>query len=176
MSCEVDGVEVTCPPRVCPNSRVVFTCTVKAASSSFWKLPANTCPSYNPRDTINLAQTAGLCGGTTNQCGPFAALNLASDIPGNATMTTTVSDTTVSMIWTPPTMGGVPTSYNISINGSNPIAIPANGSEGPLMYTYTRLESDMLYAISLVAINCAGISNVTTAMIRTSEFNAKSGV
>ena len=91
-------------------------------------------------------------------------------------MTTTVSDTTVSMIWTPPTMGGVPTSYNISINGSNPIAIPANGSEGPLMYTYTRLESDMLYAISLVAINCAGISNVTTAMIRTSEFNAKSGV
>ena len=80
MSCQVDGVEVTCPPRVCPNSRVVFTCTVKAASSSFWKLPANTCPSYNPRDTINLAQTAGLCGGTTNQCGPFAALNLASGL------------------------------------------------------------------------------------------------
>eukprot|EP00731_Ephydatia_muelleri_P006149 Em0003g397a len=88
-------------------------------------------------------------------------------IPGNTTMTTTVSDTTVSMIWTPPTMGGVPTSYYISINSSYPIVIPANGSDGSLMYTYTGLESDTLYEVSLVIINCVGTSNATTAMIRT---------
>eukprot|EP00731_Ephydatia_muelleri_P006112 Em0003g360a len=210
MSCQVDGVEVTCPPRVCPNSRVLFTCTVKAAVSNFWKLPANMCPSNSPQDTINLAQTAGSCGGITRQCGPFTGKNLASglgsyltsslsvvttmeaanivcgatdingyetvtnsssiiyfDTPGNATMTTTVNDTTVSTIWTPPTMGGVPTSYNISINGRNPIVIPANGSNGSLMYTYTGLESDTLYEVSLVIINCVGTSNATTAMIRT---------
>ena len=100
------------------------------------------------------------------------------DVPGhiyNVNMTTAVQNTasstaghTVTVIWTPPIVGGIPTSYNVSINNSSPVAIPAaNGSTGPLMYTYTGLDSDTVYKVTIAAINCAGAGNTTTAMIRT---------
>ena len=73
----------------------------------------------------------------------------------------TVSSTSVDQLtvtWTPPTTGGVPTSYNVSINDSSNtlVPIPANGA---LQNTFTGLISDTLYTVSVVAINCAGTSS-----------------
>ena len=70
------------------------------------------------------------------------------------------------MTWTPPTTGGVPTSYNVSINDSSNtlVPIPANGA---LQNTFTGLTSDTLYTVSVVAINCAGTSSVMSAFGRT---------
>eukprot|EP00731_Ephydatia_muelleri_P011242 Em0006g136a len=57
--------------------------------------------------------------------------------------------------------GGVPTSYNVTINdSSNPVVIAANGSP-VYTHTFTGLVSDTLYTVSVVAINCAGSSNGT---------------
>ena len=76
-----------------------------------------------------------------------------------------VSSTSVNQLtvtWTPPTTGGVPTSYNVSINdSSSPVVIPDNGSS---LYTHTfpGLISATLYTVSVVAINCAGTSSVTS--------------
>ena len=64
--------------------------------------------------------------------------------------------------WAPPTTGGVPTSYNVSINDSSrPVVIQENGSS-LYTHTFTGLTSDTLYTVSVVAINCAGTSNVTS--------------
>ncbi|KAL5479604.1 hypothetical protein EMCRGX_G023150 [Ephydatia muelleri] len=220
LSCQADGVEVTCPPRVCPNSQVVFSCTVSyATGSNLWKLPTNSCYSGSSQDTITLTQTAGVCSGVTQQCGPFTAQNVASgsnpclksllsvvatmaistiacgstdingiqtiinrssiniiDIPehvDNIVVTTAVSKSTniaeyiVTVVWTPSTMGGPPTSYNISINGSYPVAIPANGSNGSATYMYIGLQSDTVYKVSIMAFNCAGASTPAISMIRT---------
>ena len=70
------------------------------------------------------------------------------------------------MTWTPPTTGGVPTNYNVSINDSSNtrVPIPANGA---LQNTFTGLISDTLYTVSVVAINCAGTSSVMSASGRT---------
>ena len=81
----------------------------------------------------------------------------------------TVSSTSVDQLtvtWTPPTTGGVPTSYNVSINDSSKtlVPIPANGA---LQNTFTGLISNTLYTVSVVAINCAGTSSVTSAFGRT---------
>ena len=65
----------------------------------------------------------------------------------------------LTVAWAPPTTGGVPTSYNVSINdSSSPVVIPSNGSS-LYTYTFTGLTSDTLYTVSVVAINCAGTSN-----------------
>ena len=76
-----------------------------------------------------------------------------------------VSSTSVNQLtvtWTPPTTGGVPTSYNVSINdSSSPVVIRDNGSS-LYTHTFTGLISDTLYSISVMAINCAGTSNVVT--------------
>ena len=64
----------------------------------------------------------------------------------------------LKVTWTPP---AIPTSYNVSINeSSSPVVIPDNG---PSLYThtFTGLISS-LHAVSVVAINCAGTSNVTS--------------
>lgn len=218
LSCQVNGVDVTCPPRACPSSQVTFTCTVdRALGSNLWKLPTNSCPTA---DKIVLTQTSGICNGVNKTCGPFTARNTPSnstcltssliviatstavtnitcgfinisgyetivnngsidiiDIPGqifNAAITTAVNSSTssiaeysVTVMWSPPTRGGAPTSYNVSINNSTPIIIPANNSNGSLTYTYNRLMSDTVYEVSIVAINCAGASNATVATMRT---------
>ena len=76
-----------------------------------------------------------------------------------------VSSTYVNQLtvtWSPLTTGGVPTSYNVSINdSSSPVVIPDNGSS-LYTHTFTDLISDTLCSVSVVAINCAGTSNVTT--------------
>ena len=76
-----------------------------------------------------------------------------------------VSSTSVNQLtvtWTPPTTGGVPTSYNVSINdSSSPVVISDNGSS-LYTHTFTGLISDTLYTVSVVTMNCAGTSNVTS--------------
>eukprot|EP00731_Ephydatia_muelleri_P011219 Em0006g113a len=62
----------------------------------------------------------------------------------------------LTVTWTPPTAGGVPTSYNVTINdSSSPVVIADNGSP-VYTHTFTGLVSDTLYTVSVVAINCAG--------------------
>ena len=69
----------------------------------------------------------------------------------------------MTVTWTPPTTGGVPTSYNVTINdSSSPVVIADNGSP-VYTHTFTGLVSDTLYTVSVVAINCAGSSRVTTS-------------
>eukprot|EP00731_Ephydatia_muelleri_P011169 Em0006g63a len=68
----------------------------------------------------------------------------------------------LTVTWTPPTTGGVPTSYNVTINdSSSPVVIGDNGSP-VYTHTFTGLVSDTLYTVSVVAINCAGSSNGTS--------------
>ncbi|KAL5500515.1 hypothetical protein EMCRGX_G012093 [Ephydatia muelleri] len=68
----------------------------------------------------------------------------------------------LTVTWTPPTTGGVPTSYNVTINdSSSPVVIADNGSP-VYTHTFTGLVSDTLYTVSVVATNCAGASNGTS--------------
>ena len=86
-----------------------------------------------------------------------------------------VSSTSVNQLtvtWTPPTIGGVPTSYNVSTNdSSSPAVIPDNGSS-LYTHTFTGLISDTLNTISVVAINCAG-SNVVTQTKWTGDYGVQ---
>ena len=80
---------------------------------------------------------------------------------GNMTVTSPSVDQ-LTVTWTPPTTGGVPTSYNVTINdSSSPVVIGDNGSP-VYTHTFTGLVSDTLYTVSVVAINCAGSSNGTS--------------
>ena len=84
---------------------------------------------------------------------------------GNMTVTSPSVDQ-LTVTWTPPTTGGVPTSYNVTINdSSSPVVIADNGSP---VYTFTGLVNDTLYTVSVVAINCAG-SSTLTALRRTGK-------
>ena len=94
-------------------------------------------------------------------------IQLLSSLPaspgpvGNMTVTSPSVDQ-LTVTWTPPTTGGVPTSYNVTINdSSSPVVIADNGSP-VYTHTFTGLVSDTLYTVSVVAINCAGSSNGTS--------------
>ena len=79
LTCQADGIVVTCPPLVCPGSHVTLTCTVdQAVGSNIWKLPTNSCYSNTPQDTIVITQSARACNNLTKQCGPFTAQNVAA--------------------------------------------------------------------------------------------------
>ena len=85
---------------------------------------------------------------------------------GNMTVTSPSVDQ-LTVTWTPPTTGGVPTSYNVTINdSSSPVVIADNGSP-VYTHTFTELVSDTLYTVSMVAINCAGASNAVQHHRRT---------
>ncbi|KAL5500563.1 hypothetical protein EMCRGX_G012148 [Ephydatia muelleri] len=143
-------------------------------------------PTYCLSSILTVKITAAM-NGSTMTC---SNTNVA-----NSSITTVVSSTTIYVIvpprparitawappvtsppdqltvtWTPPTTGGAPTSYNVTINdSSSPVVIADNGSS---VYTHTfpGLVSDTLYTVSVVAINCAGASNGTseTTVINTS--------
>ena len=94
-------------------------------------------------------------------------IQLLSSLPaspgpvGNMTVTSPSVDQ-LTVTWTPPTTGGVLTSYSVTINdSSSPVVIADNGSP---VYTHTfpGLVSNTLYTVSVVAINCAGSSNGTS--------------
>ena len=91
---------------------------------------------------------------------PFPPSTPATPGPvGNMTVTSPSVDQ-LTVTWTPPTTGGVPTSYNVTINDSSNTLVPIPTS-GPLQHTFTNLTKDTLYTVSVVAINCAGSSNGT---------------
>ena len=80
----------------------------------------------------------------------------------------------LTVTWTLLTTGGVPTSYNVSINdSSSPVVIPVGNGSSVYTYTFTGLTSDTLYTVSLVAINCAGTNNVTSENRRTCKYTIK---
>ena len=85
--------------------------------------------------------------------------------PGSPVITSNiVGSQELSLTWSPSTTGGVPTSYNVSINdSSSPVVIADNGSS-VYHHTFTGLISDTLYNVSVVAINCAG-QNLTSSVI-----------
>ena len=56
------------------------------------------------------------------------------------------------------------TSYNVNINGGTPISLPANVNT----YTFTGLNN-RYYTVSVVAINCAGVSSPATGYGKTCE-------
>ena len=67
------------------------------------------------------------------------------------------------MTWTPPTTGGVPTSYNVTINdSSSPVVIADNGSP-VYTHTFTGLVSDTLYTVSATVLAPA-MGQLTTTM------------
>ncbi|KAL5500689.1 hypothetical protein EMCRGX_G012284 [Ephydatia muelleri] len=78
---------------------------------------------------------------------------------GNMAVTSTSVDQ-LTVTWTPPTTGGVPTSYSVTINDSSNTLVPIPTS-GPLQHTFTNLTKDTLYTVSVLVINCAGSSNGT---------------
>ena len=89
-----------------------------------------------------------------------------SALPGPARITVqapTNLPAQLTVTWTPPTTGGVPTSYNVTINdSSSPVVVIADNRPPVYTHVFTGLISDTLYAVSVVAINCAGTSNVTS--------------
>ena len=82
--------------------------------------------------------------------------------PVGNTRVSSASVDQLTVTWSSSTTGGVPTSYNVSINdSSSPVVIPDKGTS-LYTHTFTGLNSDTLYTVSMVAINCAGTSNVVT--------------
>ena len=76
----------------------------------------------------------------------------------------------LTVTWTPLTTGDVTISYNVSINDtSNTWALIT--SDGARKITFTNLISDTLYTISVVAINCAGTSNVIPVSRKTCKWS-----
>ncbi|KAL5475661.1 hypothetical protein EMCRGX_G025504 [Ephydatia muelleri] len=77
----------------------------------------------------------------------------------------------IMVSWTPPTIVPLQNyTYNVSYsNGSHtssPVVIADNGSS-VYHHNFTGLISDTLYTVSVVAVNCAGSSNVETLSNRT---------
>ena len=102
-----------------------------------------------------------ICNSTTQQ---FTCTYLNVSVPPSApniTSVTIIYSDQQSVTWI-----SVPTatSYNVSINGSTPISLPANDNT----YTFTGLTNNTVYTVSVVAINCAGTSSAAMAT-RTSK-------
>ena len=63
----------------------------------------------------------------------------------------------LTVIWSPPTMGGVPTSYKITINdSSNSVSTVPDTRSPRYNHTFASLVSNTPYKVSVTAINCAG--------------------
>ena len=74
--------------------------------------------------------------------------------------TTRGSQANLTVLWTAPSTGYGPTSYSISVEGGSvaPVVIQATAA---LQYSYrfSGLRNDRLYTVSVVAINCGGMSD-----------------
>ena len=73
----------------------------------------------------------------------------------------TTGESSLVLTWAPPTMGGAPVNYTLTINDSrSPVVIPDNGS--PVYnYTFTGLTSNTMYSVSAMASNDGGNGNQT---------------
>ncbi|KAL5500726.1 hypothetical protein EMCRGX_G012322 [Ephydatia muelleri] len=137
-----------------------ITATNYASSTSacqISKLKVTMATGVNGLTTECRDTTTGLPG-TFIGNGSFTVL----DVPGPPVISVSIgSHLELTVTWTPPTTGGVPTSYNVTINdSSSPVVIADNGSP-VYTHTFTGLVSDTLYTVSVVAINCAG-QNLTS--------------
>ena len=77
------------------------------------------------------------------------------------------SCTDITVLWSPPSTGGDPSSYNVTIwlkkSLAGAISVVAMGTT-TYSYTFPGLMSDALYMVKVIAINCAGTSEVNTTM------------
>eukprot|EP00731_Ephydatia_muelleri_P033825 Em0039g11a len=159
------GTVQTFTPGSCGNLSAVTTNVTSTCYTSVLTIPA----------VQALNGTTVVCqDGNTGAVVGIGTMNLrmpASPGPvGNMTVTSTSVDQ-LTVTWTPPTTGGVPTSYNVTINdSSSPVVIADNGSPPVYTHTFTGLVSDTLYTVSVVAINCAGASNAVQHHRRTWTF------
>ena len=77
------------------------------------------------------------------------------------------SCTDITVLWSPPSTGGEPSSYNVTIWLKNTLAGAISvAAMGTMTYSYTfpGLMSDALYMVKVIAINCAGTSEVNTTI------------
>ncbi|KAL5500397.1 hypothetical protein EMCRGX_G011952 [Ephydatia muelleri] len=155
------GTVQTFTPGSCGSLSAVTTNVTSTCYTSVLTIPVD----------LALNGTTVLCqDGNTGAVVGSGTVNLrmpASPGPvGNMTVTSTSLDQ-LTVTWTPPTTGGVPTGYNVAINdSSSPVVIADNGSP-VYTHTFTGLVSDTLYTVSVMAINCAGASNAVQHHRRT---------
>eukprot|EP00731_Ephydatia_muelleri_P006148 Em0003g396a len=73
----------------------------------------------------------------------------------------TTGESSLVLTWAPPTMGGAPVNYTLTINDSrSPVVVPDNGS--PVYnYTFTGLTSNTMYSVAAMASNDGGNGNQT---------------
>eukprot|EP00731_Ephydatia_muelleri_P006150 Em0003g398a len=73
----------------------------------------------------------------------------------------TTGESSLVLTWAPPTTGGAPVNFILTINDSrSPVVIPDNGS--PVYnYTFTGLTSNTMYSVSVMASNDGGNGNQT---------------
>ena len=77
------------------------------------------------------------------------------------------SCTEITVQWGPSSRGGDPSSYNVTVWSKTTVAGAINViAMGTIHYSYTLpgLMSDVLYMVKVIAINCAGASEVNTAV------------
>ena len=77
------------------------------------------------------------------------------------------SCTEITVQWSPSSSGGDPSSYNVTVWSVSTVAGAINViAMGTMTYSYTLpgLMSDVLYVVKVIAINCAGASEVNTAV------------
>ena len=86
-------------------------------------------------------------------------------------MITVVHDTSLTVTWAPPTSGGSPISYNVSINGSTGTTWSISHDGSSLMFP--GLTSNTLYSVTVVAINCAGSTGTTVNNYTRKELELK---
>ena len=93
LSCQIEGVKVTCSSEVCPKSHMILTCSFdQAVGSNVWRLSTNSCANFN--DYIVLTQNSGSCNGITGQCGNYTAQNRATLGPCLTTSLSFMTDMT----------------------------------------------------------------------------------
>ena len=77
------------------------------------------------------------------------------------------SCTTITVQWCPSSNGGDPSSYNVAIwLKKTVVGATSVVAMGTMTYSYTfpGLMSNALYMVKVIAINCAGTSEVNTTI------------
>ena len=82
--------------------------------------------------------------------------------PPSGVLLNSTGETSLALTWAPPTTGGSPVNYTLTINDSSSghVVIPDNGS--PVYnYAFTGLTSNTPYSVSVMASNDGGNGNKT---------------
>eukprot|EP00731_Ephydatia_muelleri_P011307 Em0006g201a len=149
----LSGIVQLFTPQSCGSLSAVTTNVTSTCYTSVLTIPAV--------QALNGATVGCYDGNTGTVVGSDTVKIMLATSPGpvgNMTVTSPSVDQ-LTVTWTPPTTGGVPTNYSVTI--SSPVVIADNGSP-VYSHTFTGLVSDTLYTVSVLAINCAGSSNGTS--------------